>query len=288
MMGNSKITLMVDSVSDLPESWRQQYDIKMVPLYVIFGETAYKDTVEITVPEMYRMVEERDEIPKTAAPSPGDFYQAFEQEINAGKDVLYISMSSKVSATYQNARLAAMDLPAERIHIVDSLHLSASYALLVIRAARALEQGRSITEVIKDIEKNRSKVEIDIIVDKLDFLSKGGRVSGVKHFIGNILKVHPVLKIIQGEVASVQKYRGKMGKAVDSIAQYIVENREHICPSLIVIAQTMAENTAERIRSYLMEHGLFKEVVIVEGGCTICAHTGPNSIAVSYLATGFR
>lgn len=278
---------MADSVSDLPESWRQQYDIKMVPLYIIFGETAYKDTEEITVPEMYRMVEERGEIPTTAAPSPGDFYQAFEREISAGKNVLYISMSSKVSATYQNACLAARELPVGRVHIVDSMQLSASYAFLVIRAARSLEKGWGIDEVIADLENTRNRVEIDIIVDKLDFLLKGGRVSGVKHFIGNILKVHPVLKIMQGEVTSVQKYRGKMGKAVDSIVQYITENKEHICPNLIVIAQTMAESTAQRIRSYLMEHSNFKEVVIIEGGCTICAHTGPNSIAVSYLTTGY-
>lgn len=282
----NSIKLFADSVSDLPKFWIKRYDIGIVPLYITLGNKAYKDMLEITSTELYRRVEEEGKIPKTAAPSPEDFYRAFEPEISAGKNILYISMSSKVSSTYQNAHMAAMEFPAGRVRIVDSMHLSASYALLVIRAARALEAGQFLDEVIAEIEKTREKVEIDIFVDRLDYLHKGGRVSSVQHLIGNMLKVRPVLKIVKGEILSVQKYRGKMEKAIEPILQKMVSHKDKICPNLVVIAQTLAEQMAERIRSYLLEHAEFKEVVIIEGGCAICSHTGPNAIAVSYVKKG--
>ena len=280
------IKLIADSTSDLPNHWIKQYDIGIVPLYVTLGGQTYKDTLEITTAELYRRVEEEGTIPKTAAPSPADFYRIFEPEISAGKNILYISMSSKVSSTNQNAHIAAREFPAGRVHIVDSMHLSASYALLVIRAARALEAGQPLNEVIADIENVREKVKIEILVDRLDYLHKGGRVTSLQHLIGNVLKVRPVLNIVKGEVRSVQKYRGKMEKALEPILQKVVSQKNRICPNLVIIGQTLAEKMAERVRSHLLDHIHFKEVAVIEGGCTIGSHTGPNTIAVSYLLNG--
>lgn len=260
-----------------------QYDISVVPLYVIMGSQTYKDNIEITPAELYRRSEEVGIIPKTAAPSPSDFYQTFEAEILAGKQILYISMSSKVSSTNQNAHIAAKEFPAGRIHIIDSMHLSASYAMLVFRAARAIEMGQSIEEVLADIEHVREKVKIEVLVDRLDYLHKGGRVNSMQHLIGNVLRVRPILNIINGEVRSVQKYRGKMDKALESIIQKISTQKNQICPNLLIIAQTVAEKMTDKVRTSILEHAYFKEVIVIKGGCVIGSHTGPNTIAISYL-----
>ncbi|WP_340398403.1 DegV family protein [Paenibacillus sp. FSL H8-0079] len=283
MRRDHTIKLIVDSTADLSNQWLQQYDISVVPLYVIMGSQTYKDNIEITPAELYRRSEEEGIIPKTAAPSPSDFYQTFEAEILAGKQILYISMSSKVSSTNQNAHIAAKEFPAGRIHIIDSMHLSASYAMLVFRAARAIEMGQSIEEVLADLEHVREKVKIEVLVDRLDYLHKGGRVNSMQHLIGNVLRVRPILNIINGEVRSVQKYRGKMDKALESIIQKISTQKNQICPNLLIIAQTVAEKMTDKVRTSILEHAYFKEVIVIEGGCVIGSHTGPNTIAISYL-----
>ena len=283
MRTDHTIKLIVDSTADLSNQWLQQYDISVVPLYVIMGAQTYKDNLEITPAELYRRSEEEGVIPKTAAPSPSDFYQIFEAEILAGKQILYISMSSKVSSTNQNAHIAAKEFPDGRIHIIDSMHLSASYAMLALRAARAIEMGQTIEEVLADIEHVREKVKIEVLVDRLDYLHKGGRVNSMQHLIGNVLRVRPILNIINGEVRSVQKYRGKMDKALESIIQKISTRKNQICPNLLIIAQTVAEKMTDRVRTSILEHAYFKEVIVIEGGCVIGSHTGPNTIAISYL-----
>ncbi|QOS79434.1 DegV family protein [Paenibacillus sp. JNUCC31] len=277
------IKLVVDSTSDLPSDWIKQYNISVVPLYVTMGRQTYKDNLEITPAELYRRTEEEGGIPKTAAPSPSDFYRVFNEEILAGKNILYISMSSKVSSTNHNAHIAARELPTGRVHIIDSLHLSASYAMLVIRAARAIEMGRTIVEVAADIENVREKVKIEVLVDRLDYLHKGGRVNSIQHLIANVLRVRPILNILDGEVRSVQKYRGRMEKALEGTIEKIMSQKNQICPNILIIAQTLAEKMTDMVQARLLEHKHFKEVVVIEGGCVIGSHTGPNSIAISYL-----
>lgn len=283
MKMNHNIKIIVDSTSDLSKELMDKYNISVVPLYVVMGTKSYKDNIEITTGQLYQRSDREGINPKTAAPSPSDFVPVFEKELKEGNQILFISMSSKVSSTNQNAHIAASEFPAGRIHIVDSMHLSASYAMLVIRAAQALEAGHSLEQVIQDIENVREKVHIEVLVDRLDYLYKGGRVSSLQHLIGNVLRVRPVLNIIQGEVRSIQKYRGKMEKALDGVVQKIVTRKNEICPNVLVIAQTFAEKMTEKLHASLLQTNHFKEIIIIEGGCVIGSHTGPNSIAVSYV-----
>lgn len=283
MKMNQNIKIIVDSTSDLSKELMDKYNISVVPLYVVMGTESYKDNIEITTGQLYQRSDREGINPKTAAPSPSDFVPVFERELNEGNQILFISMSSKVSSTNQNAHIAASEFPAGRIHIVDSMHLSASYAMLVIRAPQALEAGHSLEQVIQDIENVREKVHIEVLVDRLDYLYKGGRVSSLQHLIGNVLRVRPVLNIIQGEVRSIQKYRGKMEKALDGVVQKIVTRKNEICPNVLVIAQTFAEKMTEKSHASLPQANHFKEIIIIEGGCVIGSHTGPNSIAVSYV-----
>lgn len=281
--GLNNIRLFADSVSDLPQEWIERYNITIVPLYIIFNEEVFRDGIDITTEEIYRRVEENGVLPRTAAPSPDDFTQAFQDAIDAGDSVLFISMSAKVSSTYQNARIAINDFPEGRITIVDSTHLSASTTMLVIMAARLLEQGKDMETVVAHLESHRDRVEIDILIDRLDYLHKGGRVSSIQNMIGSLLNIRPVLGIKQGLILSTKKYRGKTQKALEGVMQNIVDNIDSIDQNVVVIAQTVAEKAAEYMRNYLLEQTSVKEVIMIEGGCTICSHTGPKTVAISYL-----
>lgn len=277
------IKLFADSVADLPQDWIERYGIGIVPLYIIFGDEASKDGVDITTADLYRRVESEGVLPKTAAPSPDDFIQAFAPEVQAGHSVLFISMSSKVSSTYQNARIAMNEFPEGAVTVVDSAHLSAGSALLVIQAARMLERGSTIEETAAFVESRRSDVEMNVLIDRLDYLHKGGRVSSIQNLVGSMLQIRPVLGVKNGLIISTKKYRGKMQKALDGILQELMDRIDSVELELIVIAHTVAEQSAHMMRQYLQERTAIREVVIIEGGCTICSHTGPNTVAISYM-----
>ncbi|MNE40689.1 Fatty acid-binding protein [compost metagenome] len=249
----------------------------------MFGDTAYKDQVEITTNDIYERVDKYGELPRSSAPSPNDFLEAFSPWIDRGDTIVFISMSSKLSSTYQNALIAAAELPAESVHVVDSLNVSGGLALLVRKAAEAALSGASAEEIVAMIEHCREHVEIEVLVDNLDYLHKGGRVSNVQHMIGSLLKIRPVLRIKEGIVISADKYRGKTEKAIDRILHDFIENKHKIDQELIIVAQTLAEKAADYIKNTLLEKTNAKEVAIIEGGCAISCHCGPRTVAIMYM-----
>lgn len=279
----TQVKIFADSISDVPDSWIEQHDIGIVPLYVVFGETAYKDKLEISTTDIYRRVDEYDELPRTAAPSPADFIAAFAPCIEQGQDIVFISMSSKLSSTYQNALIAAEEFPAGRVRVVDSMHVSGCIALLVLKAALAAEDGASSQKIVELVEEWRERVEMEVLVDSLDYLHRGGRVSSVKHMIGSLLKIRPVLKIKDGLVISADKYRGKTEKAVERMLQHFIDNFQKIDRDLVIVAQTLAEKAADYIRTTLLDQTDAKEVAIIEGGCAISCHCGPRTVAIMYM-----
>ncbi|WP_068782808.1 DegV family protein [Paenibacillus phocaensis] len=277
------VKIFADSISDLPETWAAAYDIGIVPLYVVFGETAYKDKLEITTSDIYRRVDEDGVLPGTAAPAPADFIAAFAPWIEQGHTIVYISMSSKLSSTYRNALIAAAEFPDGRVHVVDSLNVSGGIALLVVKAAIAAKQGASPSELVGMLEEMRNRVEIEVLVDNLDYLHKGGRASSVQYMIGSLLKIRPVLKVKDGLVISADKYRGKTEKAVERMLHNFINNVHKVDRELIIVAQTLAEKAAGFIRNTLLEKTDVKEVAIIEGGCAISCHCGPRTVAIMYL-----
>lgn len=208
----STVKIFSDSTSDLPQNWKDTYDIGIVPLYVVFEEGTYKDGEDITPEEVYRRVAASGVLPKTAAPSPADFIAAFQPVISSGQDIVYISLSSSLSSTYQNALLAAGEFPEGRVQVIDSQTLCGGIALLVMKAVRAAEKGHSAVEIAAMLEHSRSLVETEFVVDTLDYLYMGGRCSGMQNFIGSLLKIRPVLRLVDGSIIPTSKIRGKKKK----------------------------------------------------------------------------
>ncbi|MCM3702470.1 DegV family protein [Paenibacillus macerans] len=279
-MANVKI--FADSTSDLPVEWIPRYDIGIIPLYVVFGGETFKDGVDITPVGIYRRVEAAGSLPKTTAPSPKDFMDAFGPYIERGQDIVYISLSSKLSSTYQNALIAAAEFPEGRIHVVDSQTLCSGIGLLVMKAVKAAAEGRAAGEIAELVSAIRPQVETQFVIDTLEYLYKGGRCSGMQNFIGSLLQIRPVLKLVDGNIIPAYKVRGRKEKAVQQMLDNALADRDNMDNDLIIVAHTLAEQEALRLAAILREQTGAREVAVSEAGCVISSHCGPGTVAIMY------
>jgi DegV family protein with EDD domain len=278
----NKIKIFTDSTSDLSMELKERYDIGVVPLYVTFHEESYRDGIELNPAELYRKVGEHGKLPKTAAPSPGDFIATFQPVVEQGCDILYIGLSSELSSAYQNAVIASSHFPEGRVHAFDSLNLSTGIGMQVVKAAKAAQEGKHIPEILALLETVRSQVDTEFIIDTLDYLHMGGRCSSLQHFFGNMLKIRPVVKVVAGKMILAAKIRGKREKVLQQMLDNALANKEGMDTDLLFVTHSMAEEEAEYLRERLLAEIGAAEVVITEAGCVISSHCGPQTVGIIY------
>lgn len=279
-MGNIKI--FADSTCDLPLSWIDKYQIGIVPLYVTFDDSIYKDGVDLHTPELYQRVKELGKLPKTAAPSPADFMSAFAPFIEQGQQILYLSLSSELSSTYQNALIAADEFANGAVTVFDSLNLSTGIGLQVMKAVRAAEQGQSITEIVDLLTKIRPQVETEFVIDSLDYLYKGGRCSGLQNIVGSLLKIRPVIKVIDGKMTPAYKIRGSREKALDQLLNNALNLMTDMDNDLIFVTHSLADEDALYLQQQLQSRTGAREVATSNAGCVISSHCGAKTIGILY------
>ena len=279
----SKIKLFTDSTCDLTNEIIEKYDISVVPLYVHFNDDAFKDRVEINTEELYKKVEEYGILPMTAAPSPGDFYNAFKPFVDEGREILYIGISSLVSSTVQNATIAKGDFENAKIEIVDSFNLSNGVGLLLFKAVDLIVQDMQLEEIGEALRAITSKVRTSFVVDTLDYLYKGGRCSAVQHFFSSLLKIHPIIKIEDGKMVVGEKVRGKMEKALDLMIDDIILMKNKIDSNRIFLPHSLALDSVEYVKSALEKEMDNPEFIVCETGCVVSSHCGKNTLGIIYL-----
>lgn len=274
----SNIRVFSDSTCDLPPELRENHQIGIIPLYVTFGEDAYKDGVDITPVQLFHKVDELGYLPKTASPSPADFIQAFAPVIEAGDDIIFIGISTELSSTCQNAIIAADSFPEGRIAVVDSRNLSTGIGLLVLKAVHAAEAGHHLEEVEQIVLSSRERIETEFIIDTLDYLHKGGRCSSLQNFIGSLLKIRPVVKVVDGKMILAAKLRGKREKTFEQLIQNALNWKEHLEGEIISVTHALAPEEAIQFREILLRETNAKEVLLSEAGCVISSHCGPQTV----------
>ncbi|MEW4368892.1 DegV family protein [Paenibacillus kandeliae] len=279
----TSIRIFADSTCDLPSAWLQEHQVGIVPLYVTFGQDVYRDGVDITPRQLYDRVSRDGQLPKTSAPSPSDFLNAFTPVVEAGHSIIYISLSSALSSTYANALIAAEELPAGRVTVIDSLNLSSSIGLLVMKAVHAAAAGDNVPTIVSLLETVRGKIETEFAIDSLEYLYKGGRCSGMQNLIGSLLKIRPVIKVTpEGSLAPAYKVRGKRDKAMEQLLRNALDNKHRLDRDVIFVVHSFAEEEALHMQAVLREQTDAKHVIITEAGCVISSHCGPQTIALMY------
>ena len=279
----SNIKLFADSTCDLPISEIQRMDVDIIPLVVTFGDDAYKEGIDITTKDLFRIVKERNMLPKTSAPSPVDFYNAFKPYIEAGKTIIYIGLSSQVSTTLQNARLAADSFEKDSVIIIDSLNLCVGTGALVRQAYSYIKSGMLLEDIILNINKNVPNYKLFFTVETLDYLHMGGRCSSSEALFGNMLNIKPIISMSVDGLNVWKKTRGKK-KAINLMIEEVINDKNIILNDEIHVGCTIGnEHERELIKKQLSEvTGItkFQDYII---GCVISSHCGEGTVGLGYL-----
>ena len=199
------IRIIADSASDLTE--KESKYLKILPLKVTFEETQYLDGITLTHEEFYNKLVESDKLPKTSQIPPFEFEEAIRETLDAGEIPIVITLASKLSGTYNSARIAASEFD-EKVYVIDSENVAIGEKILVQYAIQMVEEGLDVETIVEELEKSKKKICLTALLDTLEYLQKGGRVSNVVGFVGGALSLKPVITIEEGEIVMLGKARG--------------------------------------------------------------------------------
>lgn len=285
----SKIKLLTDSTCDLSQEILDRYNLGVLPLYVTVNNKTYKDMIEINTKEMYEIASTHKSHPKTSTSSIQDMYDFFLKYLKEDYEIIYCGISKSLSSNYQNCLITA-DLIYEKhpeyqdkIHIVDSKNLSTGISLTVLKMATALEEGKTIQEIIEIGRNNVDKVQAQFCIETFDYLHKGGRCSSTIKFVGTVLRIKPMIKVTNGKMDVYKKPIGSFKKALGIMIDEFIENIDKIDKKFLFITHSegdkYAEYISEKIKDYMP---LFENVFITKAGCVISSHCGQNTIGILY------
>ncbi len=280
---NSKVVITTDSPADLSAELETRYDIRVLPLYVNLGGKSYRDGIDITTPDIFRHYDETGELPTTSAIPIGDYEAFFKSFIDEGKKVVHFSLSSEISSTHQNARIAAEGM--DGVYVIDSRHLSSGIALQVIRACEMRDEGMSAEDIAKAAVDLNKKTCTSFVLDKLEYMKKGGRCSTVAALGANLLSIRPCIEMKDGKLGVARKYRGKI---LDVKKKYIEDelsaHKDDADLSRIFLTSSSASDAEVKELTALIKSILpFKEVLIGCAGCTIASHCGPGCMGILFM-----
>lgn len=276
-----QVKIIADSTCDLPEEIIDELDIDIVPLYVIMNDVSYKDGIEITTDKLIEWSDRTKKTPMTSAPSVEDYIKVFTPYVEKKRDVVFIGISSDLSATCQNALFAVNSVDKGNIKVVDSRNVSIGMGFLVIKAARLARRGKSAEEIVCELEKYIPKISSSFIFDNLEFLKRGGRCSAAKMIASSALKIRPRIDAVEGNLIPVDKFRGSLQKSVKKFCESVFKNIENIDSELCFIGTTKDEHgLLDKICEEIKSKGFFKEVLMAKAGCIITSHSGPNTYGI--------
>lgn len=270
------IDIVICSSSDISPKEAELRNLIFAPLQVNINEKWYRDGIDISSEEFNKHLSSLENIPTTSQVSPAIFEEAFEKIEN---EALIITMSSELSGTYQSAMIAAMDYP--NIHVLDTETASIGEQILIDKACELRDNGASLEEIENTLNLEKKNIVIIGILDNLKFLKHGGRISSTKALAGELLKIKPVLTLINNHIGTLGKARGQK-KAAKLVMNYIEENGGIDDSHPIYMAYS--GNDESLIDKYLLSTNISKEKVLTtQTGSVIGTHVGPDTVLLSYM-----
>lgn len=276
------VMITADSTCDLSPELLERFQIKTIPLTIQLGDDSFLDGQGFTPELMYKRYRQDGTLPKTAACSIQQFIDFFSQFTAAGYEVVHLDISSELSCSYANARLAAQEL--EGVYPVDSQMLSTGVGLLAIEGAECRDKGMSAEEIARHLTALTDKVDTSFVLDTLEFMWKGGRCSAVASLGANLLKLKPALEMKDGKLGVYKKYRG----SITAVYQQYIKERlagKSIRPGHVFITESgeIEEATVTELEALVRELIPVKEIHHTTAGCTISSHCGPKTLGVLFI-----
>lgn len=271
------VKIVVDSTVDLLPEIKEQMTV--VPLSVRFGEVEYQDGVTITAEKFYEMLVKSEQLPTTSQPTPAAFEDVYRELVEAGHEVLVITIASKLSGTYQSATIAAEEFPG-KVFVCDSRTAAIASGVLAEYALQLVEQGLGAEEILDELMEARKKVSLYAIVDTLEYLKKGGRLNSAVALVGGMLNLKPLICVEDGEIKTLGTARG-MKKAYASLTQEVEKSGGVDYNKPVMLGYTGQSDA--QLREYMALNAEMwapdTDVSIV--GATIGVHAGPGAVAVA-------
>lgn len=279
------IKILVDSASDITREEAEKSGIEVIPLKVSFGEEEFLDGYDLTAKQFYEKLIETDTLPKTSQITPYRFIDEYERLTKNGDKVIVITLSSKLSNTYNSAVLASQEFE-DKVYVVDSLTATAGEKVLCEYALRLIKSGLDIKEIVEKLNETKNKIRILAIVDTLEYLKKGGRISKATAFAGELLNIKPVISVENGEVKLVGKARGS--KKANNLLNELIDKKGSIDFSMPYTTLYSGLSDA-MLKKYIEdEKDLWenetKDIPICNVGSTIGTHVGPGAIGVVFFS----
>ncbi|MFC7681690.1 DegV family protein [Paenibacillus sp. GCM10028914] len=277
-----KTVIVTDSTADIPADLVKKYDIRVVPLRLMFGSDTYLDGVDITAGEFYKRLVESTQLPTTSQPSPADFVAVYESILKEFPDssILSIHISSGMSGTYQAALLASSLIEGDPdITVWDSKSASYGFGVLVVHAAEQAAQGLAVEDILTSTEELRSKRRLYFLVDTLEYLQKGGRIGKASAVLGTLLNIKPILSIDhEGIIFPVEKVRGRK-KATARMIELFQKDLAGVTNINVAVGHTADPSSVNDFLEQLSAVFTVKETVYSDIGAVVGTHVGPGTIA---------
>ena len=277
------IKIVLDSSADLAPGLHEKFE--WINLPVFFGEEKYIDGVNLTHKEFYEKLTSSSDLPKTSQAAPFEFSELFQRITSAGDEAVVLTISKKLSGTYQSAAIAAVDFPG-KVHVVDAETVTIGTGVLAEYALELAEKAESGAQLAEMLEAEKKRVRLVALVDTLEYLRKGGRISKTVAFAGELLSFKPVVAVADGEVKLLGKARG--AKAGDNLLEQEIKKAGGVDFSKpVLLGYSGTDNS--KLRSYVEDfstlwQGHSEALRASEIGCVVGTHAGPGAIAVAFFA----
>ena len=282
-----KIAITCDSVCDLSQEQLEQNNVRILPLTISLADDSYQDGVDITPQKIFDFVSKTKQLPKTSANNEFQYTEFFEEVLKEYDGVVHFTIGSDISACYNNAAKAQNNF--ENVRVIDSKNLSTGVGLLVLYACKLRDEGKSLDEIADKVKARVPHVQASFVVERLDYLHKGGRCSAVALLGANILKIRPSIMVKDGKMGVHKKYRGKMEAVIADYVKDTLTEFKNYDNSICFITYTSATpEMIEAARKAIGENAAFKTIVETTAGATVTSHCGEHTLGILYFNDGLQ
>lgn len=277
-----KVKILSDSTCDLSARLITENDIGIIPLTVLNETAEYKDGITITPADIFAHVDAGGALFSTSAVSVGEYTEHFAKYASEYDAVIHINIGSGFSSCNQNARLAASEF--NNVYVIDSMNLSTGQGLVVLKACELAASGDSIDRICDELTDFTKRVEASFLLDRLEYMVKGGRCSSAAALGANLLNLKPCIEVRDGKMTVVKKYRGNMVKCLSAYVKDRLDNTARLDNGTIFITHTtISSQCLDTVDQAIRSYNFFKHIYETDAGCTISCHCGPGTLGILFV-----
>lgn len=277
-----RVKIISDSTCDLSLEQIAEHQIGIVPLIVMKGNQEFLDGITITPADIFAHVAAGGSLCTTAARGVAVYQEEFAKYAGEYDGVIHVNIGSDFSSSYQNACIAAEDF--ENVRVIDSKNLSTGQGLVVLKACELAQTAKDMDELKQQLDDFVSRVEASFVLDRLEYMVKGGRCSGAAALGANLLSLKPCIEVKDGKMVVVKKYRGHIEKCMAAYVKDRLSDRDDLDQDRIFITHTdVSKESLEAVRSGVAQYGNFKNVYETVAGCTVSCHCGPGTMGILFV-----